>query len=74
MFAYIFCFAAGTQEVHKELETTYTEQLADMEHKLNDARREHTKAGTKKKQKKQLIFSMFCYNRSVATIYLKNSK
>ena len=35
----------GIENVQKELEAQYTQQMADMEHKLNDARREHTKAG-----------------------------
>ena len=33
------------EDQRKELEEDFTEQLADMERKLNDARREHTKAG-----------------------------
>ena len=38
-------FFQGIENVQKELEAQYTQQMADMEHKVNDARREHTKAG-----------------------------
>ncbi len=39
------CLSPGVERTRGELEEAHAEQMAEMERRLNDARREHTKAG-----------------------------
>ena len=48
---HVTCLFADLQALRTEDQSKFTEQLADMEHKLNEARREHAKAGRNNEHK-----------------------